>query len=154
MARLGQHADAASEELRRITGRLFSVALEQRGLPPALEALCSSIEEDFGVPAIFRRGAGEWQPSPGRDAALYSLAREAAVGAARAGAHAIEVVLAEEGGELTLTIEASHARLSDLPYADTRTELMRTRASIAGASLELSGGEDGERVVVRAPAAG
>src|SRR3954449_8040183 len=78
VARLGQHADAASEELRRITGRLFSVALEQRGLPHALEALCSSIEEDFGVPASFRRQTGEWQPAPGRDAALYSLAREAA----------------------------------------------------------------------------
>jgi signal transduction histidine kinase len=149
LARLEEHAAEAADELRRTTGRLHPVVLEQHGLQPALETLRATLEEQFGVAMRFQHTESGWPADAVRDAALYGLAREAAVGAAVAGASAIAITLEDDGSASSLTVQTERGRLSDLPHAHIRTELLRARASSVGGSLELLRYGDGERIEVR-----
>jgi signal transduction histidine kinase len=150
LERMEEHAAEASEELRQTTRRLHPVVLEQRGLLPALQALQEMVEEQYGVSVRMQRPEGEWHSDAERDAALYGLARDAAVGAAEAGAHTVRIALHADGDGAELVVD-SDAALSALPQANLRTELLRARAARIGGTLETARTDDGERVVVRAP---
>jgi signal transduction histidine kinase len=151
LVRMEEHAAEASEELRQTTRRLHPVVLEQRGLLPALQALQEMVEEQYGVAVRLQQPEGEWRSDAERDAALYGLARDAAVGAAEAGARSVRIALHGDGGGGAELVVESDTALSALPQADLRTELMRARAARIGGTLETARTADGERVVVRAP---
>jgi signal transduction histidine kinase len=150
LRRMEEHAGEAAEELRRTTRRLHPVVLEQRGLLAALQALQEMVEEQYGVSVRLQRPEGEWRAQAKRDAALYGLARDAAVGAAEAGARSVRIALHGDGKGIELVVE-SDGPLSQLPQAGLRTELLRARAARIGGTLETARTEGGERVVVRAP---
>jgi signal transduction histidine kinase len=150
LSRLEQHAGEASEELRETTRQLHPVVLEQRGLLPALEALQEMVQDQYGAAVRLQRPAGEWHANADRDAALYGLARDAAVGAAMAGAGSLGISLRGDGGGVQLTVESDRS-LSGLPGADLRMELLRARAARIGGTLEITRTPTGELVAVRAP---
>ncbi len=114
LRRLEEHAGEASDELRETTRQLHPVVLEQRGLLPALEALQEMVQDQYGAAVRLQRPEGEWHADATRDAALYGLARDAAVGAAAAGARSIRISLQGDGGGVELTVE-SDSTLSRLP---------------------------------------
>jgi signal transduction histidine kinase len=150
LERLEQHAATVSNDLRRTTGRLHPVVLEQRGLLPALESLADSVREEYATDAALAAPDGTWDGDAERDLALYQLAREAAVAAARAGASAVRIVVARDGEAVRLVVAADGADDALGSQAEARTQLMAARAARIGASFEL---EDGStRLVVRAPA--
>ena len=150
LRRLEEHAGEASDELRETTRQLHPVVLEQRGLLPALEALQEMVQDQYGAAVRLQRPEGEWHADATRDAALYGLARDAAVGAAAAGARSIRISLQGDGGGGELTVE-SDSTLASLPGADLRTELLRARAARIRGTLEMTRTAGGELVVVRAP---
>jgi len=150
LRRLEEHAGEASDELREITRQLHPVVLQQRGLLPALEALQEMVQDQYGAAVRFQRPEGEWLADATRDAALYGLARDAAVGAAAAGARSMRISLQGDGGGVELTVE-SDSSLSRLPAAGLRTELLRARAARIRGTLEMTRTDAGELVVVRAP---
>ncbi len=150
LQRLEQHAAMVSDDLRRTTGRLHPVVLEQRGLLRALESLADSVREEYATAAALAAPDGAWDGDAERDLALYQLAREAAVSAARAGASEVRILVARDGEAVRLVVAADGAEAALGSRADARTELMAARAARIGASFEL---EDGStRLVVRAPA--
>jgi len=150
LRRLEQHAGDASEELRDTTRQLHPVVLQQRGLLPALEALQEMVQDQYGAAVRFQRPAGDWHADADRDAALYGLARDAAVGAAMAGAGSVGIALQGDGGGVELTVESDRS-LSGLPGADLRMELLRARAARIGGTLQVTRTPIGELVAVRAP---
>jgi len=150
LRRLEEHAGEASDELRETTRQLHPVVLQQRGLLPALEALQEMVQDQYGAAVRFQRPEGEWHADATRDAALYGLARDAAVGAAAAGARSMRISLQGDGGGVELTVE-SDSSLSRLPAAGLRTELLRARAARIRGTLEMTRTDAGELVVVRAP---
>ena len=85
LERLEQLAGEAADELRRLSGGLHPVVLEQRGLVQALGALIEILENEYGLTATFAR-ARDWQPGDDdRDAGIYLVAREWSLDAARRG---------------------------------------------------------------------
>jgi|tagenome__1003787_1003787.scaffolds.fasta_scaffold20989515_10 signal transduction histidine kinase len=149
LTRLEEHASSVSDDLRRTTGRLHPVVLEQRGLLPALESLIETVNEEYGTAADLSTPDGSWRGSPERDMALYQLAREAAVSAARSGAMHVHVGLERDEREVRLVVSADGDGVLGSRH-DVRTQLLAARAARIGGSFELA--DDSTRVVVRAPA--
>jgi two-component system, NarL family, sensor kinase len=150
LARLEEHAMAVSEDLRRTTARLHPVVLQQLGLLPALESLAETVREEYEAETTLSLPRGRWSGDPERDVALYQLAREAAVSAARSGAREIHIRLAVENGEVTLAVAPDAVSGEPDPRLDLREQLLAARAARMGGSLRM---EDGNgRITVRAPA--
>ncbi|HEX5037849.1 MAG TPA: response regulator [bacterium] len=148
--RIAHMINEAIQEAGRLARGLAPVVLEQRGLKAALEELTSGIETASGVPCRL-----EWSPDvrdPGQDAAIhvYRLVQEAVNNAAKhAAAKAVRVQVAGDG-------EGTMIRISDdgvgLPEKASEKggmglNIMRYRAGVIGASLELMPNENGGTVV-------
>src|SRR6185369_16546331 len=116
----------------------------------ALQQLCSSSEAMYGIPVKFAsRLTGSLQ---GLEAAadLYRIAQEAIRNAARhSGAKEIHLTLTASDKRLTLTIEDDGGGIE--PTAQTRggmgMKIMRYRASIIGALLEIGARQQGGTIV-------
>ena len=104
--RLEQLAEEGAAGLQRISAGLHP---GRRDLPDALGVLVQTLE-DRGVDASLTV-EGAWPPRGARDAALYAVARECSLEAARRGATSISLLLAATGGRLR--IESTGGGLGD-----------------------------------------
>jgi len=145
LERLEQLAGEAADELRRLSGSLHPVVLEQRGLAQALGSLAETLEDEYGLAATFSR-ARDWQPGDSeRDAGIYLVAREWSLDAARRGADSIAIELGSEGGGVRVSLRASGCARPDR----TALLLLRQRANRVGGNLSVSG-DDPVTVVLTA----
>jgi len=136
--------------VRALALGLSPVHLDRDGFAVALEQLCSSSEAMYGIPVKFAsRLTGSLQ---GLEAAadLYRIAQEAIRNAARhSGAKEIHLTLTASDKRLTLTIEDDGGGIE--PTAQTRggmgMKIMRYRASIIGALLEIGARQQGGTIV-------
>jgi len=148
LAKLQGYAAGVARDLRRTTDRLFPVVMEQRGLVPALGALAEMTTEEYGTPVVFSQRAQDWPSSPARDTALYQIAREATVGAARSGASEVRIVLNRVDGSAVLTVEAHDSTpMAEMQHGQLRVELVAERAQRVGGRVEI----DGTTVTVEVP---
>jgi signal transduction histidine kinase len=137
LARLEQLAAEAADDLRRMSGGLHPVVMEQRGLLQALSSLVETLEAEHHVRASLGVD-GTWPAGdPDRDTAIYQVARESCLEAARAGARSIEIALSASPGTVALEVRAhgcaGHERGTEL--------LLRERAARIGGRLEVREGE-------------
>lgn len=137
LARLEQLAAEAADELRRMSAALHPVVMEQRGLRQALAALAETLEEEHELRATFTT-SGDWPDAePARDTAIYQIARESAMDAARCGAAAISIDLTAVPGRVRLRVDSHNC----LDQSQGTLLLLRERASRIGGALEVRGGD-------------
>ena len=147
LERLEQLAGEAGDELRRMSGSLHPVVLQQQGLLQALGSLSETLESEYGAEAGFARPR-QWPAASGeRDPGLYRFAHESSLDAARRGAGSITIELATAGPEVLLSIRYQGCA----PPDEFVRTLLSQRARRIGGSLEVTG-SDPVAVVLRAPA--
>lgn len=139
---------------RALARGLSPVHLDRDGFAGALEQLAASSEALYGIPVVFTSQRNSALPAELAGAAdLYRIAQEAVRNAARhSGASEICLALAVDNEKLVVTVEDDGHGMS----LSARTaandgmglKIMRYRASIVGASLEI-GARDGGGTVVR-----
>jgi signal transduction histidine kinase len=135
---------------RALAHGLSPVHLDRDGFAGALEHLAANSESLYGIPVKFacqRRGA---VPQLVAASDLYRIAQEAVRNAARhSGATAIEVQLEIEPDRLVVTVTDDGRGMPQ--SSETRggmgLKIMRYRASIIGASLDIDPREDGGTIV-------
>jgi nitrate/nitrite-specific signal transduction histidine kinase len=126
------------------------VHLDRDGFAGALEQLCVSSEGLYGIPVKFASRSSNGLNALTAAADLYRIAQEAIRNAARhSGAGEIRVALSSDERRLALVVEDDGHGI--LPGAETRggmgLKIMRYRASIIGASLEIGAREHGGTIV-------
>jgi two-component system, NarL family, sensor histidine kinase UhpB len=146
LERLEQLAIEAGDELRQMTARLYPVVMEQLGLLQALGSLGETIEEEYGTLCRVQLPTRWPGGNDDRDTAIYHVARESALHAARNAAAPITIRLstASDSGELDVSAPACP------PLAGAAVLLLRERASRIGGQIEISSGTE-TRVVLTAP---
>ncbi len=155
LAKLDQIASQAADELRRATSRLHPVVMTQLGLVQALGGLAETVHEEYGVDATFDPPDETWDHDDERDAAIYRIAREAAVNAARHGAPPVEIRLHREPGAVVMRVDDHGGTLNGADDRDgIGMRMMRERAARIGGRLDVTS-EPSVRnsVVLRVPAA-
>ena len=135
---------------RALAQGLSPVHLDRDGFTGALEQLCASSEALYGTPVKFASRQSNGLQSLTAAGDLYRIAQEAIRNAARhSGAREIRVTLAVDAERVVLTVEDDGGGI--VPGAETRggmgMKIMRYRASIIGASLEIGAREQGGTVV-------
>ena len=141
LERLQQLTVEAADELRRLSGSLHPVALEQSGLVQALAALTETLQDEHGIAAHLTAPEERSSRDNAHDAAVYMIARETAVNAARAGATSVAIELTQGHRSLRLRIEIRGWDDPDPAVA----LLLRERAVRIGGTLEVA---DQDPVVV------
>jgi signal transduction histidine kinase len=137
---------------RSLAQGLSPVHLDRDGLAGALEQLAASSEALYGVPVRFtRQGDGSLPAQLAGAPDLYRIAQEAVRNAARhSGASEIRLKLVIDDDQLTIIVEDDGHGIAPGASANRGMglKIMRYRASIVGASLEI-GTRDGGGTVVR-----
>ena len=136
--------------VRELALGLSPVHLDRDGFAAALEQLCASSEALYGIPVRFSSRLTGRLHGLGAAPDLYRIAQEAIRNAARhSGANEIRLTLAADDARLGLTIEDNGRGI--LPAAETRggmgMKIMRYRASIIGALLEIGARKHGGTIV-------
>jgi signal transduction histidine kinase len=137
LRRLEQLASDAADDLRRTVAGLHPVVMEQRGLVQALGSLAETVHEEYGVDARFTKPSSPWTADDDRDTAIYQIAREAAINAARHGRPPVTIRLEQEDGRLFLTVDDSGGTLTTTSTAGIGLRMMRERAARIGAALTM-----------------
>ena len=132
--------------VRALAIGLSPVHLDRDGFAAALEQLCSSSQALYGIPVEFASHLSGSLHGFAAAADLYRIAQEAIRNAARhSGAKEIRLTLTSSDKRLTLTIEDDGRGI--MPAAQTRggmgMKIMRYRASIIGALLEIGARQQG-----------
>ncbi|HLF11827.1 MAG TPA: PAS domain-containing protein [Gammaproteobacteria bacterium] len=135
---------------RALAQGLSPVHLDRDGFAGALEQLAATSESFFGLPVRFSCQHNGASPEHGAATDLYRIAQEAISNAARhSGAHEINLHLFADADQLVVTVEddgggipASAAKKDGMGL-----KIMRYRATIIGASLEIGSREGGGTVV-------
>jgi two-component system sensor histidine kinase UhpB len=135
--RLEHVASAAADDLRRTVARLHPVVMEQQGLIQALGSLAETVQEEYGVDATFTRPSSTWDADNDRDTAIFQIAREAAINAARHGRPPVTISLEREEGRIYLSIEDTGGMLPTAAGGGIGLRMMRERASRIGAAITL-----------------
>jgi signal transduction histidine kinase len=135
---------------RSLAQGLAPVHLDRDGLVGALGQLAVSSEAMYGVPVTFVSHSE--RPIPALEAAtdLYRIAQEAIRNAARhSGAREIRLTLELVGDRLSMVVQDDgHGMPEDMTASrGMGLKIMRYRASIVGASLEIGAREGGGTVV-------
>lgn len=136
--------------VRALALGLSPVHLDRDGFAAALEQLCASSEALYGIPVKFVSRVTGGLHGLAAAADLYRIAQEAIRNAARhSGAKEIRLTLAADDERLTLTIEDDGRGI--MPTEQTRggmgMKIMRYRASIIGALLEIGARQQGGTIV-------
>jgi len=137
LARLEDVASAAADDLRRTVARLHPVVMEQLGLIQALGSLAETVHEEYGVDASFTRPAAGWEGNVERDTAIFQIAREAAINAARHGRSPVSISLEHDEGRISLAIEDAGGTLPATPATGIGIRMMQERANQIGAAITL-----------------
>jgi two-component system, NarL family, sensor histidine kinase UhpB len=137
--RLEHVASAAADDLRRTVARLHPVVMEQQGLIQALGSLAETVQEEYGVNANFTRPSSAWDAENERDTAIFQIAREAAINAARHGRPPVTISLERENGRILLAVEDTGGTLSTATGdgIGIGLRMMRERATQIGAAITL-----------------
>jgi signal transduction histidine kinase len=138
--KLVRYVEEGIDLTRNLARGFFSPELEADGLTVALQGLAENITERFRINCVFD---GE-ESVPVRDSTvatqLYRIAQEATTNSAKhAAAGRIDIRLAMDGPELTLTIIDDGIGFPDkLPYPQgLGLRLMRHGAALIGANFEV-----------------
>ena len=145
LERLEQLAVEAGDELRQMTARLYPVVMEQLGLLQALGSLGETIEEEYGTLCRVELPTRWPGGNDDRDTAIYHVARESSLHAARNAAAPITIRLSTESDSYELDVSAPGP-----PLAGAAVLLLRERASRIGGRIDISNGTE-TRVVLTAP---
>jgi PAS domain S-box-containing protein len=142
--------DKSISTVRALALGLSPVHLDRDGFAAALEQLCASSEALYGIPVKFASRLTGRLRGLSAAADLYRIAQEAIRNAARhSGAKEIRVALAGDDERLALTIQDNGRGI--MPAAETRggmgMKIMRYRASIIGALLEIGARKHGGTIV-------
>jgi signal transduction histidine kinase len=137
LARLEQVATGAADDLRRTVARLHPVVMQQQGLVQALGSLAETVHEEYGVSATFSRPSAPWAADDDRDTALFQIAREAAVNAARHGRPPVTISLEREDARILLAVEDAGGTLPPATASGFGLRMMRERANSIGAAITL-----------------
>jgi signal transduction histidine kinase len=137
LRRLEQLASDAADDLRRTVAGLHPVVMEQRGLVQALGSLAETVHEECGVDARFTKPSSPWNADDDRDTAIYQIAREAAINAARHGRPPVTIRLEQEDGRLLLTVDDSGGTLTTTGGSGIGLRMMRERAARIGAAITM-----------------
>ena len=130
-------ASAAADDLRRTVARLHPVVMEQQGLIQALGSLAETVNEEYGVDASFTRPASAWQGDVERDTAIFQIAREAAINAARHGRPPVSISLEHDERLISLAVEDTGGTLPATPGGGIGIRMMQERATQIGAAITL-----------------
>jgi len=137
LARLEDVASHAADDLRRTVARLHPVVMEQLGLIQALGSLAETVHEESGVAASFTRPASGWQGDVERDTAIFQIAREAAINAARHGRPPVSISLERGEDVISLAVKDAGGTLPATPAGGIGLRMMQERASQIGAAITL-----------------
>jgi signal transduction histidine kinase len=140
LGRLERLASDAADDLRRTVARLHPVVMQQQGLVQALGSLAETVHEEYGVATSFTRPHGGWEAEEDRDTAIFQIAREAAVNAARHGRPPVLISLQRSRVDIHLSIEDRGGGLvanGHGPREGVGIRMMRERAARIGAELTL-----------------
>jgi signal transduction histidine kinase len=137
LTRLEDVASGAADDLRRTVARLHPVVMEQQGLLQALGSLAETVHEEYGVDARFSRPAAGWEADVERDTAIFQIAREAAINAARHGRSPVSISLEHEDGRISLAVEDAGGTLPATPTGGIGIRMMQERATQIGAAITL-----------------
>jgi signal transduction histidine kinase len=137
---------------RSLAQGLSPVHLDRDGFAGALEQLAASSESLYGIPVRFAaQGSSRLPELPGA-ADLYRIAQEAVRNAARhSGASEIRIKLAVDREKLVISVEDDGSGISQAARASggMGLKIMRYRASILGATLEIGARGGAGGTVVR-----
>jgi two-component system, NarL family, sensor kinase len=148
LERLEQLAADSADDLRRTVGRLHPVVMQQLGLVQALGSLAETVHEEYGVATAFERPHDGWDAEAERDTAIFQIAREAAVNAARYGRPPVTIGLTRSPADICLSVEDRGGGLPEEADPGIGIRMMRERAARIGAQLDLET-EPGVRTRVR-----
>jgi signal transduction histidine kinase len=135
---------------RALAQGLSPVHLDRDGFAGALEQLCVNSESLYGIPVKFKGQRSDRLHEPAAAVDLYRIAQEAIRNAAsHSGATEIRLILTTDDRQLALTVEDDGQGI--IAGADANggmgLKIMRYRASIIGASLEIGASEQGGTAV-------
>ena len=150
LGRLERLASDAADDLRRTVARLHPVVMQQQGLVQALGSLAETVHEEYGIATSFTRPHGGWEAEEDRDTAIFQIAREAAVNAARHGRPPVLISLQRSTADIHLSVEDRGGGLAANghgPREGVGIRMMRERAARIGAELTLDSAP-GTRTVV------
>jgi two-component system nitrate/nitrite sensor histidine kinase NarX len=150
LGRLERLASDAADDLRRTVARLHPVVMQQQGLVQALGSLAETVHEEYGIATSFTRPPGGWEAEDDRDTAIFQIAREAAVNAARHGRPPVLISLQRSIADIHLSVEDRGGGLAangHVPREGVGIRMMRERAARIGAELTLESAP-GTRTVV------
>ena len=137
---------------RAISRGLSPVELSEGGLRNALEETAAGVEDVFGVPCVFECGLAAAAAFDRTVAThLYRITQEAVNNATRHGRpEHVWITLTEEDGGVVLTVRDDGAGLPDDAGAKggMGLRIMKYRADIIGAALDVRGHPQGGTVVV------
>jgi two-component system nitrate/nitrite sensor histidine kinase NarX len=150
LGRLERLASDAADDLRRTVARLHPVVMQQQGLVQALGSLAETVHEEYGIATSFARPHGGWDAEEDRDTAIFQIAREAAVNAARHGRPPVLISLQRSPADIRLLVEDRGGGLAangHAPREGVGIRMMRERAARIGAELTLESAP-GTRTIV------
>jgi signal transduction histidine kinase len=122
--------------------------MEQQGLIQALGSLAETVQEEYGVDATFSKPSSAWDADNDRDTAIFQIAREAAINAARHGRPPVSITLERVNGRIFLAVEDTGGTLPTAAGGGIGLRMMRERASRIGAAITLDA-SPGRRSAVR-----
>jgi two-component system, NarL family, nitrate/nitrite sensor histidine kinase NarX len=150
LGRLERLASDAADDLRRTVARLHPVVMQQQGLVQALGSLAETVHEEYGIATSFSRPRNGWDAEEDRDTAIFQIAREAAVNAARHGRPPVRISLQRSSADIHLSVEDRGGGLGGnghAPREGVGIRMMRERAARIGAELTLESAP-GTRTIV------
>jgi PAS domain S-box-containing protein len=138
--RIGNLINEVNAQARSVARGLFPVRLEEHGLVLALEELAMSTSHRHRVMCKFVCQATPPQADGEVELHLYYIVQEALLNAVNHGkATSIMVTLSAEGDRMKLTVQDNGAgfQLSNKSRAGMGIRIMRYRAKVIGAALDL-----------------
>ncbi len=143
-------ARASLEDVRRIAIELRPEALDDLGLPSALEALANGFAQRSGLRVIRRIKIDLPPVSPETELVIYRVAQEALTNVARhAGTDEAELTLNTDDGQLALTVSDRGCGLQDDQAEGAGMRGMRERATLIGAQLRIERDPSGDGTRLR-----
>ena len=143
-------ARASIEDVRRIAIELRPEALDDLGLPTALEVLADGFSRRSGLRLTGRIQNSLPPISPETELVIYRVAQEALTNVARhAGADHAELTLSVHDGALVLVVSDSGCGMADDQAEGAGIRGMRERASLIGAELRIEHDPSGVGTRVR-----
>jgi two-component system sensor histidine kinase UhpB len=147
-ARIGQWAERALDDLRRIARELRPEALDDLGLVNALIALCTRVAEQSGLDIERQLEGHAPSHAPELDLVIYRVAQESLTNVVRhADASRVIVAFGSEGDRLRLRISDDGRGIGDAAGSTNGIAGMRERAALVGGRLEITRGELGGTAV-------